>query len=287
MNRQRRLRPWLLGVGAAAVLAACGGGAGGVATGTGGTGVQVATFSDAAVSGLEYSSASTSGITDTKGNFEYVPGEAVTFSIGNVVLGQAIPTAGTTMVRPLDLVPGATGASDVRVTRILQTLQSLDSDGDPETNGIHIEAGTREHMRLASTRAIRLDSLETQDSDVEAYLPTGGYTVDASAARDHYERHADDASNADLGYVPPNVTVSNSAVTAVSQPVSSAGRLLASNCFQCHGTGGLGGFERIRGGEASEVFEYTGRTANTSIMAAHAQGFTRAQLDAIVSYLNQ
>jgi mono/diheme cytochrome c family protein len=63
--------------------------------------------------------------------------------------------------------------------------------------------------------------------------------------------------------------------------------LLASNCFQCHGTGGVGGFDSIRGKEASEVREYLSQSANSSIMAAHAQGYTTAQLNAIISYLQQ
>ncbi len=68
---------------------------------------------------------------------------------------------------------------------------------------------------------------------------------------------------------------------------STEGRLLASNCFQCHGTGGTGGFESIRGSEAGEVLEYLTKTANRDIMAAHAQGYTRAQLLQIIAYLQQ
>ena len=77
------------------------------------------------------------------------------------------------------------------------------------------------------------------------------------------------------------------ATSTFSQPANTNGRLLASNCFQCHGTGGVGGFERIRGGEAHEIREYLGRAASSSIMAAHAQGYTPAQIDAIVAYLQQ
>ena len=75
--------------------------------------------------------------------------------------------------------------------------------------------------------------------------------------------------------------------TTVTQPASTAGRLLASNCFQCHGTGGVGGFDRIRGSDAAEVKEYLGKSARGDIMAAHAQGYTSAQLDAIIAYLKQ
>lgn len=66
------------------------------------------------------------------------------------------------------------------------------------------------------------------------------------------------------------------------------GRLLASNCFQCHGTGGSGGFERIRGDEADELREYRDlarEPAREDIMAAHAQGYTDAQITLIIRYL--
>ena len=79
--------------------------------------------------------------------------------------------------------------------------------------------------------------------------------------------------------------ISAQAQTTVSAPP--AGRLLASNCFQCHGTGGVGGFERIRGSDAAEVKDYLRKPARSDIMAAHAQGYTSAQLDAIIAYLKQ
>ena len=78
--------------------------------------------------------------------------------------------------------------------------------------------------------------------------------------------------------------------TGGTQPVNADARLLASNCFQCHGTGGSGGFEAIRGGEADELREYRDlarRPASSDIMAAHAQGYTDAQISLILSYLKQ
>ena len=68
---------------------------------------------------------------------------------------------------------------------------------------------------------------------------------------------------------------------------STEGRLLASNCFQCHGTNGTGGFDSIRGGEAEEITEFLTKTAGKDIMAAHAQGYTPAQLQKIIAYLQQ
>lgn len=81
--------------------------------------------------------------------------------------------------------------------------------------------------------------------------------------------------------------IAGSASITLTQPANTTGRLLASNCFQCHGTGGVGGFDRIRGGDAGEIREYLTRSANSSIMAAHAQGYTTAQLNAIIAYLQQ
>lgn len=78
--------------------------------------------------------------------------------------------------------------------------------------------------------------------------------------------------------------------TRRDQPTNTEGRLLASNCFQCHGTGGTGGFESIRGSEAAEVSKYrnlASRPARADIMAAHAQGYTDAQIAAAIRYLQQ
>lgn len=73
----------------------------------------------------------------------------------------------------------------------------------------------------------------------------------------------------------------------VTQTVDPAGRLLASNCFQCHGTNGTGGFKNISGQTATSIKQYLNKPARSDIMAAHAQGYTNAQLDLIIAYLQQ
>ena len=69
------------------------------------------------------------------------------------------------------------------------------------------------------------------------------------------------------------------------------GRLLASNCFQCHGTDGKGGFEKLAGKSASELYgdlkEFaSGKENSDGIMAAHAMGFSDEQLKSIASYFS-
>lgn len=164
--------------------------------------LQVATFIDSPVDGLEFLTDSTGGVTDTNGNFFYRAGEEVTFRIGNLYLGKAKPKAGK--VTPLDLVPDAADASDARVTRILQTLQSIDTDGDPE-NGIEIAAALREQLR--TTERVDLDTENDADTDTKVKEKIKReYRVSADVARKHYENHKDDDSNEHYGYQAPSVT---------------------------------------------------------------------------------
>ncbi len=71
---------------------------------------------------------------------------------------------------------------------------------------------------------------------------------------------------------------------------SPAGRLLASNCFQCHGTNGRGpGFDRLTGESANEIYkellEFRSGKEGNGIMSAHALGYTDAQLRALAQWL--
>ena len=85
--------------------------------------------------------------------------------------------------------------------------------------------------------------------------------------------------------------LSTLAQTAASPP----GRLLASNCFQCHGTNGRGpGFERLAGESADEIYGELlemraegARERGRDIMVRHALGYTDAQLRQLAQWLSQ
>ena len=116
-------------------LTACGGG-GDSATATATETVSTGVFIDSAVEGLQYETATRSGTTNSLGEYDYLAGETVTFSVGGIVLGSTI--AGP-VVTPLSLVSDATSATNPVVTNIVRLLLSLDSDGDPD-NGITISS---------------------------------------------------------------------------------------------------------------------------------------------------
>jgi cytochrome c553 len=81
-----------------------------------------------------------------------------------------------------------------------------------------------------------------------------------------------------------------SAQSALAQTTTPppAGRLLASNCFQCHGTNGKGGVERLAGESTSEIYkelkEMQGKTREVEMMDMHARGFTDAEIRLLANY---
>ena len=127
------------------ILTACGGGGGGSSSPdsnvqtSSGSNVQKGVFIDSAVEGITFKTATQSGTTESAGTFNYLPGEIVSFYIGDILIGSS---QGQALLTPLDFVSGATDetnpqVTDPYVTNILRFLQSLDSDNDP-VNGITI-----------------------------------------------------------------------------------------------------------------------------------------------------
>lgn len=124
------------------ILSACGGGGGGGSNSGGSVGTDTeltGVFVDSTVQGIGFSTASRSGATNVAGEFTYLIGEQVTFSIGGIILGQV---TGASLVTPVTLVAGASDETNEVVTNIAQLLQTLDDDGNPD-NGISIPDSVR------------------------------------------------------------------------------------------------------------------------------------------------
>ena len=121
-------------------LAGCGSGGGTVSTPAD---VQIGSFIDSPVCGLQYDTPRWSGLTGPNGTFNYQPGETVNFSIGNVILGS---TQAKRFVTPIDLALGGADLRDPRVMNICRFLQSLDQDNNP-ANGITISSETRDFLQ--------------------------------------------------------------------------------------------------------------------------------------------
>ncbi len=112
--------------------------------------IKTGVFIDSAVQGLHYNTASRSGLTSAKGEFQYEPGETVTFSLGGIELGSA---PGADRITPFDLFGIAPPSTEAdaraamrarevvdgfdRAANIIYFLVALDRDGNPD-NGIDL-----------------------------------------------------------------------------------------------------------------------------------------------------
>ena len=97
--------------------------------------VQTGRLVDSAVAGIQYRTATQSGVTNRHGEFAYLAGETVTFSIGDINL-PAVPAGA--VITPLDLA-NADNPYHAAAANIARLLQSLDADDNPD-NGITIDS---------------------------------------------------------------------------------------------------------------------------------------------------
>ena len=124
-----------------------------------GTTVLSGIFLDSPVENLPYTTASQSGITDEQGRFNYIAGETIVFSIGNI---EFPPVDARDIITPVDLFSDGTvnHRGVVNISRLLQTLDSDDdlSNGILRLPGLLISIHRRQ---LISNRWISLHSLTT------------------------------------------------------------------------------------------------------------------------------
>ena len=143
------------------------------------------------VQGLKYETKTTSGTTNSKGEFKYTHGETVSFSIGGIPLGSA---TGNKLITTAHLVPEVNGdvqkIKNQKVTNLARFLQSLDTDGDVE-NGIVIAEGTANIIKLYRDR-INFNQIEqafAEDQDIKYLLIKADRTLrSAPQARNHLRR---------------------------------------------------------------------------------------------------
>ena len=115
------------------------------------------TFVDSAVKGLNYKTPTQQGITDENGTFKYMSNESITFSVGNIQLGETVPAKAE--MNPIDLVPGATDLNDPCALNIVRFLQTLDGQGNTD-DGIQIPESVRNNAMDESLKTINFADSE-------------------------------------------------------------------------------------------------------------------------------
>lgn len=127
-----------------------------------------------AVSGVDYTTPTQSGETDLTGEFEYLEGEDIQFSLGSANLGNAV-LAGTVITTPS--ISGGTPTDPTPTVNLTQLLQTLDVDGDP-TNGIEI---SNDAVQAIENNSLNIDLIQTSDefasnADILTLISNGGQT---------------------------------------------------------------------------------------------------------------
>lgn len=168
-------------------LAACGGGS---SSGGGSSqDSQLGIFTDSAVAGISYqtSPGGKSGKTSALGEYTFVDGDSVVFSIGGIALPEVSASG---RVTPADM---SSADNADQVTNILRLLQSMDDDGNPD-NGINISDDI--HAALAEAQLNLGQSAQDFEAqfDTEVASATSKTLVSAAAA----EAHFNESQQADL-----------------------------------------------------------------------------------------
>ncbi|MBX2882441.1 MAG: DM13 domain-containing protein [Granulosicoccus sp.] len=135
-------------------------------------------FLDSAVQGLSYTTPTQSGLTSATGAFNYMPGESVTFSLGDLVLPS---TVAKPVLTPIDIFADAPEA-DTSVVNLARLLQTLDVDGN-SSNGIVIDA-----RAVASASMIVFSDPEFDQSVINLVANSGSVQttlIDSGAAIVH------------------------------------------------------------------------------------------------------
>lgn len=190
-NASRLTLLCLFSIAVMGMLAACGGddaAAPGGGGGGGGVVVPDASFLDCWVQGLEFSTATTSGLTEEYGIFDCELGDTVTFHVGGIELGRG---AAGPFMNPIEIA-SATDIFEYEPTNIACFLQTIDDDGNP-SNGILITAALR---TAAAGKTLDFDqrpadfaanaAVQQVISELTAVTTAGTRTlVDYAAARTH------------------------------------------------------------------------------------------------------
>lgn len=123
---------------------------------------------------------------------------------------------------------------------------------------------------------------EDDDSDgIRDEVEEDDYDSDDDGIDDDYDRDDDnDGHDDDFTSSTNDIPVANYAVTR--------GRLLASQCFQCHGSNGrsVTGWDSIAGESYGEILEELSEYATTHIMGAAVIGYTQQERQDLATYLS-
>ena len=151
--------------------------------------IQTGVLLDSAVAGIHYKTATQQGVTNAQGEFKYLAGESVVFSMGGIVLGDGQGT-NKLLLKQLNKGMDNNGKLSQRSINRAVLLQSLDSDADAH-NGIQLSPALLEALKNKTLTEGEFDATNFNSATLSALvteLQGKGLTVamiDDKIALDH------------------------------------------------------------------------------------------------------
>lgn len=167
------------------------------------------------------------------------------------------------------------------------SYDSLDKDGDDipdvyndEDDDGEINSEDSDYVRVGDTDGDGIDDIYDLDDDNDGLNDEADSDDDNDGTPDSEDSDHDD----------DNETSSTTVYTPVSEYTLTTGRLLASQCAQCHGTNGssTNSWDSIAGESASELIEEMKEIQageEDLIMQAQAHGYSDAEIEALAAWL--
>ena len=233
----------------AIVLMACG-------TGSGQPPIRATPFVgvlvDSPVAGVEFATATQSGVTTADGEFRYYPGELVTFSVGGIELGTV---AGAPLITPVELTGSAdpgTAAAPNAATKVMRFVQSVDADSNV-LNGITVSENTR---TMAASLSLDFQTASDAEVDTVIGMVTSNPVIDSETALDNFYETYKSLGGSNTfswpfpGYpaFPGSGTVNLLTNGGFESPDATGGDIYCSTGWQCFNAGN---FTNNTGGPAS------------------------------------
>lgn len=143
-------------------------------------------FIDSEVANIAYKTATIDGFTTSKGEFQYLDGESVVFSVGDIELPSV---KAQSVITPLDITK-ASDIDDTQTANIARFLQSLDSDLD--TDGIQIDAKAHEKAKELIIENVDFNDTSGFESAVSQLIADSGSSIKELVSKSAAIKHVQD-----------------------------------------------------------------------------------------------
>lgn len=143
-------------------------------------------FIDSEVANIAYKTATIDGFTTSKGEFQYLDGESVVFSVGDIELPSV---KAQSVITPLDITK-ASDIDDTQTANIARFLQSLDSDLD--TDGIQIDDKAHEKAKELIIENVDFNDTSGFESAVSQLIADSGSSIKELVSKSAAIKHVQD-----------------------------------------------------------------------------------------------